>query len=296
MTPMHDRVERGVFDASHKQGSVIMEFLLMLPILLLLFGATMLWMDISLGKLYIQEANRNLAWLTEDRYDTGKIKKALYDSVREPYELRNKVEKSFGGTGDMWKYAGGTTDTWGFVESSCRNGEQRLKTSQKCDWHAMTSGNMNLKMAHLSGVYMGAVALGSVLQPDGETKHFYEAAYDFTRSRTASGSNDVVALSFNPEAVVIHRAYDSDDPNIKTSRINVDTPNDLLPVLLQSWPTDGTSWEELAEEVIGVVGIGEDGGNVDTGGEDTDDDPAKDLFRGINRPAITPIQPIDKLP
>ena len=67
-------------------------------------------------------------------------------------------------------------------------------------------------------------------------------------------------------------------------------------MLLQSWPTDGTSWEELAEEVIGVVGIGEDGGNVDTGGEDTDDDPAKDLFRGINRPAITPIQPIDKLP
>lgn len=268
-----------------QRGSVIMEFMLMMPILLLLFGATMLWMDISLGKMYIQEANRNLAWLTEDRYDDGKIANALYDSAREPYELRNKVEKSFGGTGGMWKYAGGTTDVWGHVESSFPAGmSQYLKTSQKCDWHAMTTGNMNLKMAHLSGVYMGAVALGSVLQPDGETKHLYASAYDFTRSRTASGSNDVVALSFNPEAVVIHRAYDNDDPSVKSSRINVTTPNNLLPVLQQSWPTDGTSWEEQAEEVI------------DTGGEDSDDDPVKDLFLGINRPAVMPVLTIDKQP
>ena len=258
----------------------------MVPILLLLFGATMLWMDISLGKLYIQEANRNLAWLTEDRYDDGKIKAALYDSVREPYELRNKVEKSFGGTGDMWKYAGGTTDVWGHVESSFPAGmSQYLRTSQKCDWHAMVSGNMNLKMAHLSGVYMGAVALGSVLQPDGETKHLYASAYDFTRSRMASGSNDVVALSFNPEAVVIHRAYDNDESNMKTSRINVDTPNDLLPVLFQSWPTDGTDWEELVEEVLD--GIDDDG---------SDDDPVKDLFLGRNRPGVTPLPVIEKIP
>ena len=273
MMQAHDKAGCVAPDAQHKQGSIIMEFLLMLPILLLLFGATMLWMDISLGKMYIQEANRNLAWLTEDRYDTGKIKKTLYDSVCEPYALRNKVEKNFGGTGDMWKYTGGTTDTWGFVESSFRNGEQRLKTSQECDWHAMTTGNMNLKMAHLSGVYMGAVALGSVLQPDGETKHLYASAYDFTRSRAASGSNDVEALSFNPEAVVIHRAYDNDDSAVKASRINVTTPNNLLPVLLQSWPTDGTDWQEVAGEVMGGM-VSEDG-NVDTGGGDSDKDEPK---------------------
>lgn len=239
-----------------KRGSILLEFMLMVPVLLVLFGATMLWMDISLGKMYIQEANRNLAWLTEDRYDDGKIKSALYDSAREPYELRNKVEKNFGGTGDMWKYAGGTTDVWGHVESSFPDGmAQYLRTSQKCDWHAMTSGNMNLKMAHLSGVYMGAVALGSVLQPVGETKHLYASAYDFTRSRTASGSNDVVALSFNPEAVVIHRAYDNDDPTIDASRINVDTPKNLLPVLLQLWPTDGTSWEDVEGGIGRAIGI-----------------------------------------
>ena len=237
MTPMSDRVGRGVFGAPHKQGSVIMEFMLMLPILLLLFGATMLWMDISLGKMYIQEANRNLAWLTEDRYDTGKIKKTLYDSVREPYELRNKVEKSFGGTGDMWKYTGGTTDEWGRIESRMKSGGQRLMTDQECHWHAMSTGNMGLKMAHLSGVYMGAVALGSVLHPDEEKKHLYAAAYDFTRWRPSSVSNDVSSASqirylANPEAFVIHRAYDCDDEMVKTSRVNVNTPNNLLPVLM----------------------------------------------------------------
>ena len=282
---VRDKVGCAVFSVPHKQGSVIMEFLLVLPIRLLLFVATMLWMDISLGKMYIQEANRNLAWLTADRYDDGKIKASLYDSVREPYELRNKVEKSFGGTGDMWKYAGGTTDVWGHVESSFPAGmSQYLRTSQECDWHAMTTGNMNLKMAHLSGVYMGAVALGSILQPDGETNHLYASVYDFTRSRMASGSNDVVALSFNPEAVVIHRAYDNDNPAVKSSRINVTTPNNLLPVLLQSWPTDGTSLQEF---VGGLGGVASEDSNVDMGDGGSDNDPARDLFLGINRPAIT---------
>ncbi len=241
-----------------KRGSVLLEFMLMAPVLLVLFGATMLWMDISLGKMYIQEANRNLAWLTKDRYDAGKIEGTLYDSAREPYVLRNKVEKNFGGTGDMWKYADGTTNAWGHVLGigDFRNGKQRLDASQKCDWYAMTSGNMNLKMAHLSGVYMGAVALGSVLQPDGETKHFYEAAYDFTRSRTASGSNDVVALSFNPEAVVVHRAYDNE------RREDVNTPNGLLEkdILVNNWPTDGTSWYEITGEMIDIIDVDDEDG------------------------------------
>lgn len=287
--------------AAAKSGSVLMEFMLMMPILLLLFGATMLWMDISLGKMYIQEANRNLAWLTVDRYDDGKIKTALYDSVREPYELRNKIEKGFGGTGEMWKYAGGTTDEWGRVESRMESGSQRLMTDQECHWHAMSTGNMGLKMARLSGVYMGAVAIGSVLHPDEEKKHLYAAAYDFTRWRASSVSNDVSSASrirylVNPESFVIHRAYDRDNETMETSRAYVTMPNNLLPVLMQSWPTDGTSWEELAEEVIGALGGGEDGGNVDTGGEDSDDDPAKNLFLGINRPAITPVPMIDQFP
>lgn len=283
-----------------RRGSVIMEFMLMMPILLLLFGATMLWMDISLGKMYVQEANRNLAWLTEDRYDDGKIKTALYDSAREPYELRNKVERNFGGTGDMWKYAGGTTDDWGRVENRMENGRQRLMTDQECHWHAMSTGNMVLKMAHLSGVYMGAVAIGSVLQPNGETKHLYAAAYDFTRWRSSSVSNDVSSASqlrylVNPESFVIHRAYDRDDETVETSRANVNTPNNLLPVLRQGWPTDGTSLQELAEEVGGgIVG----GGSEDAapGGGLVGDDPVRDLFLGINRPGVTPLPMIKKLP
>jgi hypothetical protein len=260
MTHTQNTVGRGVSDVPHKRGSIIMEFMLVMPILLLLFGATMLWMDISLGKMYIQEANRNLAWLTEDRYDDGKIKAALYDSAREPYELRNKVEKSFGGTGDMWKYSGGTTNVWGRLISDFASGKQKLDMGSKCKWNEMASGNMDLKMAHLSGVYMGAVALGSVLHPDGETKHLYAEAYDFTRSRSGGGTNDAVALDKNLESVVIHRAIGND------IREKINTPNDLvsfpLPLgglLYESWPTDGTSLQEVMEEIIDPeVGVGED--------------------------------------
>ena len=264
-----------------KRGSILLEFMLMVPVLLVLFGATMLWMDISLGKMYIQEANRNLAWLTKDRYDDGKIKSALYDSAREPYELRNKVEKNFGGAGYMWKYTGGTTNAWGFVlgKGDFIKGVQRLDADEKCDWYAMTSGNMNLKMAHLSGVYMGAVALGSVLQPDGEMKHLYASAYDFTRSRMASGSNDVVALSFNPEAVVIHRAYDNE------RREDVNKPNGLIEkdILLNNWPTDGMDWYDITGELGGIIDDGGGGESVSPGGGGEEDEPARDLFLGGRR-------------
>ena len=278
-----------------KRGSILLEFMLMAPVLLVLFGATMLWMDISLSKMYIQEANRNLAWLTEDRYDDGKIEAVLYDSAREPYKLRNKVEKSFGGAGDMWKYSGGTTNAWGYLIPDFAAGKQRLDMGSKCKWNEMTSGNMKLRMAHLSGVYMGAVALGSVLRPDGETRHLYAAAYDFTRSRSGGGTNDTVALDRNLEAVVIHRATGND------IREGINTPNDLvsfpLPfggLLYESWPTDGTSWQELAEEVFG--GVSSDDGNVDLDGGGSDNDPARDLFLGRNRPGVTPLPVIEKLP
>ena len=299
---------RHIVAAQH--GSVIMEFMLMMPILLLLFGATMLWMDISLGKMYIQEANRNLAWLTEDRYDDGRIKAALYDSAREPYVLRNKVEKSFGGTGDMWKYSGGTTNVWGDFTDSFRNGKQQLWITGKCDWNVMTHGNMDLKMAHLSGVYMGAVAIGSILQPDGETKHLYAAAYDFTRAGPTASTNNTASAVVNTEAIVVHRAYDNGRRSKKEdTREAVTTPNNLLPVLQQAWPTDGTSWEELAEELVGAIGGGGDGGdwndvdmgwgnvgnadtgggvgNVDTDDGDSDNDPVKDFFLREYRPAVT---------
>ena len=248
-----------------KRGSILMEFMLMLPVLLLLFGATMLWMDISLGKMYIQEANRNLAWLAEDRYDDNRLCVALHSAVREPYELRNKIEKGFGNSEAFWRFGPGATNGWGHLvaDGEFRNGKQRLDLSQECEWNSLVSGNMELQMAHLSGVYMGAIALGSVLQPDGETRHFYEAAYDFTRSRAgSSNTNDsVVAKSFNPEAVVVHRGKPKDQ------REDVDSPNKLLPVLKTSWPTDGTSLQEMAEEALGDVFSSEAGGDVDDAGE-----------------------------
>ncbi|MBQ9366908.1 MAG: hypothetical protein IJT83_03935, partial [Victivallales bacterium] len=50
------------------KGSVMLEFILVLPLYLLLFGGTFLTFELTLARIYLQEANRNLAWLAEDRY------------------------------------------------------------------------------------------------------------------------------------------------------------------------------------------------------------------------------------
>ena len=54
-----------------QKGSVMLEFILVLPIYLFLIGGTLLLLDIMLGKVYLQESNRNLAWIQDDRFDAG---------------------------------------------------------------------------------------------------------------------------------------------------------------------------------------------------------------------------------
>ena len=89
-----------------EQGSVILEFCLVLPIYLLLFGGTFLTFDITMGRLHLQEANRNLAWLQNDRYDTDseeKINHKLYKSAISYFESRNRLESTISDE-PMWWY------------------------------------------------------------------------------------------------------------------------------------------------------------------------------------------------
>ena len=81
-----------------ERGSVLMEFCLMLPIWLLMFGGTFMLFDVTMARLHLQEANRNLTWLQNDRYDSqGLINKAVYSSAVQYFEARNELETSMSG-------------------------------------------------------------------------------------------------------------------------------------------------------------------------------------------------------
>ena len=87
-----------------ERGSVLMEFCLMLPIWLLIFGGTFMVFDVSMARLHLQEANRNLAWLQDDRYDSeGLINKAVYGSSVLFFENRNALETGLSGE-PMWSF------------------------------------------------------------------------------------------------------------------------------------------------------------------------------------------------
>ena len=87
-----------------ERGSVMLEFCLVLPIYLLIFGGTFLLFDLSMARLHLQEANRNLAWIQDDRFDTqGLINQRLYKKVKEYYDVRNALEQKMSSE-PMWGF------------------------------------------------------------------------------------------------------------------------------------------------------------------------------------------------
>ena len=70
----------------------MLEFAVVLPIYMLLFGATFLMFELSIARLNLLESNRNLAWLAGDRYDTGEIGARLLTEAKRYYEERNGLE------------------------------------------------------------------------------------------------------------------------------------------------------------------------------------------------------------
>ena len=223
-----------------RSGSVILEFMLTMPILLLLFGAAMLWLDLSLGKAHLQESNRNIAWIGNDRYDEGEIGTALDAAATDFYNRRNMLERAFDGTSNpkpFWQFGlFVTNDVESLKKKSAHwtNEVWSLEIPDGYKWGGFYSGNLDLRMTRLSGAYLGAVAVGDVLHPNDAKNPFYKAQYVLTRSRHAvSGTNAVVAASFNPESVVVHRRGDSE------VREDVTSPNNLLPVLLDPMPLWG---------------------------------------------------------
>ncbi len=208
-------------------GSVMLEFCLVLPIYLLLFGGTFLTFDITMGRLHLQEANRNLAWLQNDRYDTdseGKINHELYKSAVSYFESRNRLESTMSDE-PMWRNENSeaekdiaeknernsrpTLPKWAHRLSQFKDSDSALKINYSLtgdiisripligdklseifnnEFLEMYSGNMPLEMSHVSGVYKGAVGVSSVLFPNRNAPDLYNQSYTFTRAQVVVGN------------------------------------------------------------------------------------------------------------
>jgi len=253
-----------------EQGSVLMEFCLMLPIWLLLFGGTFLIFDVSMGKLHLQESNRNLAWIQNDRFDKGnKINKELYKRVTRYYDARNNLEVGMSGE-PIWSFSSGgaapkqdkdNPQQWGSTNQDFSGNGVELSTGNSwangipglssvvsgtlgSDWAMLCSGNMELKMERVSATYIGAIGVSSVLFPADdengeETVPLYKSAFTFTRSVSSSTDKDgkvqQSAKLPNGEMLVLRRSGQDERGDIKDV-------NGLLfdRTIYRAWPSNGS--------------------------------------------------------
>lgn len=190
-------------------GSVMLEFMLMLPVLLLLVGITLLTFDSLDGKMKLQQANRLFAWITSDRYASKKsdFNKRVVEKAKEPFDFRNAKERSIDAAGgDMWKY-GSNERLWAVnVErKQTENGTFIGATP----WALLAAGNMELEMRKVSPAYVGILGVSSVLQGNGEDVGRGISASEFDLTHTAvHGADTASAVDYSPEALVIRRYND----------------------------------------------------------------------------------------
>ena len=262
------KVAESIHDLKAERGSVLMEFCLMLPIWLLIFGGTFMVFDVTMARLHLQEANRNLAWLQDDRYDSqGLINKAVYGSAVQYFENRNALETGLSGE-PMWSFGddyqmysskqgdkkSGSPQFWGSAPKSVKENGVELSLSGSItdglssltggllsdklenNYMGIHSGNMELKMARVSAVYIGAVGLSSVLHPGEEgdgTVPLYKSVLTFTRGQETTQKGDSKRKDVNGEMLLLRRT--------ETDRDKVRTANDLFMdnTVNRSWPSNG---------------------------------------------------------
>ncbi len=221
------------------KGSVMLEFVIVLPLYLLLFGGTFLTFENSLARIHLLESNRNLAWLAEDRYNVdNRIQKRLLKEVRRYYDNRNAIENRIAITaGDLYGF-GDQEGSWGTRIAAFKDGGGAAEVSIEVDpdhgasniltkwlpqnrWCSLYSGNMELKMKHISAAYIGAIATSDIFHGnDDPTRKFYKANYDLTR---ADGSNG--------ESLLIHRKGSSKErESINSASLA------LTRLTLEGWP------------------------------------------------------------
>lgn len=192
-----------------RRGSVVLEFMLMLPVLLLLIGMTLLTYDSLDGKMKLQQANRLFAWMTGDRYAAKKdeFNKQVVAKAKHPFELRNAMERTIDASGgDMWVY-GSHERLWAVnVESKQTEAGTFIGATP---WAILAAGNMELEMRKVSASYVGILGVSSVLHGNGEDVGKGITASSFDLTHTAVHGEDAVSdADYSPESMVLRRYND----------------------------------------------------------------------------------------
>ena len=238
-------------------GSVMLEFILVLPIYLLLLGGTMLTFDLMMAKLHLQEANRNLAWIAGDRFfeDSTKeeFKSRFYASICKYFTDRNSLEMQIKDNEvPMWSF-GSQQDFWGIgiLEKQTNKGTFNGSTN----WGILVAGNMQLTMSRVSGAYVGPLGVSSVLYPNKQQTSsnaddssqekseqeenvkknavdLYNASYDLTRTPVPASDEAITGSDFMPESYLFRRngdnlQRDSEEQYLKR----------IFHIVTESWPS-----------------------------------------------------------
>ena len=231
-----------------RRGSVVLEFLLMLPVLLLLFGVTLLTYDTLSGKLRLQQANRLFAWTTGDRYakDKKKFDRQVVTAAKKPFADRNAIENALDASaGDMWGY--GKNERMWAVNIERKNTGSGIFIGAT-PWALLAAGNMELEMKKVSGAYLGVLGVSSVVQANGEDVGKGIVASKFDLTHTLAGG-DTASTDYSPESMVVRRFGNKHDYRIKHYRDRV-------------WEIASEEWPRLAEEEPKPAGA-DDEPNVD---------------------------------
>jgi len=211
------------------RGEVALEFLLVLPIYLLLLGGTMLLYEILLGRLHLQEANRNLAWVAGDRHavDTNEAKSRLVNKITAYYANRNVRESAMGSTEEYWRFPG-SPDYWAVSIASKQTADGVFLP--ETEWGMLAAGNMGLRMSRVSSAFLGLIAVSYVFSPekDGQTP-LYAKSFDLTRTKVPESSSDVSGIDFQPESYLFRRRGD------ETYR-NGNSMESVYSVISENWP------------------------------------------------------------
>lgn len=242
-------------------GSVMLEFILVLPIYLLLIGGTMLTFELMMAKLHLQEANRNLAWVAGDRFFEGsamlEFKSRFHTLICQYFTERNSRENQIRENEvPLWSF-GSRQDFWGvgILEKQTQKGVFRGTTG----WGTLVAGNMQLTMNRVSGAYVGPLGVSSVLYPNRQTEEekskqgtaethpaidLYNASYDLTRTQVPASEEAASETDFLPESYLFRRnrnrlRRDSEEQYLKR----------IFHIVTESWPSFSSSTAESTTDM-----------------------------------------------
>lgn len=211
----------------------MLEFVLMLPVLLLLFGITLLTYDTLDGKLYLQQANRLLAWDISDR-NVGKSGLSAFNArvvsaAKQPFNARNAIENALDSSaGDMWGF-GSDEKMWGRVVERKKTQDGRVFIGET-PWAVLGAGNMELEMKKVSSAYLGLLGVSSVLQANGENVEEGITATGFDLTHTVNPPDGDISVDFSPEALVVRRYSEEHDNRNRNYR------STIWQIVSQRWP------------------------------------------------------------